>query len=106
MLFKDLHDNYTVSMQSFKENADYVFEQSKRRKLPVQIMDHNTCVALAFTDDALEKLQAKIDQLEKRDQQLLKESKQLKKQLVRLEMENENLQAARDHIKDIKDMLY
>ena len=64
------------------------------------------CVALAFTDDALEKLQAKIDQLEKRDQQLLKESKQLKKELVRLEMENENLQAARDHIKDIKDMLY
>lgn len=35
MQFKDLHTNYITSVQSLKENADYIIAQSKQRKLPV-----------------------------------------------------------------------
>lgn len=106
MIFHDLHNEYSVTVESFKQNIHYVIEQSKRRKMPVQIMDRNTCVALLFTEDAFNKWQTKIDQLEKRDQEFLKENKQLRKKVVQLEVENDKLQTVSDHIKDIRDTLY
>lgn len=106
MQFKDLHTNYITSVQSLKENADYIIAQSKQRKLPVQLMKHNTCVALFFTDGALDKLQTKVDKLEARHQQLLKENKKLRKRLAQLEIENNKLQVVSEHIEDIRDTLY
>lgn len=106
MQFKDLHTNYITSVQSLKENADYIIAQSKQRKLPVQLMKHNTCVALLFTDGASDKLQTKLDKLEARHQQLLKENKKLRKRLAQLEIENNKLQVVSEHIEDIRDTLY
>lgn len=69
-------------------------------------MKHNTCVALLFTDGALDKLQTKVDKLEARHQQLLKENKKLRKRLAQLEIENNKLQVVSEHIEDIRDTLY